>query len=166
MRRSVAAAALPLGWKALVPDGLETARRDVLRLARNGERALRRDLHAEIAAKKIESAELEKALRAVAKQVEQHGFEDPLEFTYVHTARRQPRGLVTKHETRLFHDAAEATKAIEAIESRLEAIDKLRQEMLVELRKREARLEETRRRLPEFVESGTSLLSHVLATLH
>lgn len=166
MRRGVAAAAEPLGWKTLGADRLETSHKDVLRLTRNGERALRRDLQAEIAAKEIESAELEKGLRAVTKQVERHGFDDPLEFTYTLTAKRHPRGLVTKTETVLFHDAAEATKAIEAIESRLDVSDRLRQEMLDELRKREAKLDEARRRLSEFVNSHTSLLSHVLATLH
>lgn len=166
LRRNVSVAAELLDWRSFGENALEQASEDLTRLGRNGVRALLRDLDAEIAAKKAEPAELKSAVRGLIEQADRHDFTEPLTFTYSHTARRHASGLVTNTETLEFADSAEALKAAEKIEARLDKWAGLQEDMLEELRDRERRLAEARREMPEFVASAQSLVRHVLATLY
>lgn len=166
LRRAVSVAAELCDWKTLGDDAMERANKDLVKLARSGERALRRDLEAEISAKKAEPRELKRALRDLVEEAERHDFSEPLEFTHSHTVRRPASGLVTNTETLELKDSAEALKAAEKIESRLPKWTELQKEMLEDLRERDRKLREASRRMPDFVASAASLVRHVLATLY
>ncbi|MFV1988185.1 MAG: hypothetical protein ACC682_12950, partial [Gemmatimonadota bacterium] len=166
VRRGYATAAGFLGWTTLGKDPVAAARKDVLKLARAGHRILARELADEVDQKQKELAQLRQSGKALEKLAEENDFEEPVEFTYVHTARKPSQGLVTKTELLTLNDAAEATKAALMIENKSETWRKLRDEMQGDLKVREEQLDEMKRNLPAFVEAFTSLLQHVFATLY
>ena len=144
---------------------MKIAARDILKLARTGARLLTRELADEVAAKKSEMSGLTKAAAALRKLAKKADFTDPVEFSYEHTARTPPKGLVTRIETLSLIGATEAEDAARLIEAKRESWDKLREAMLEDLKAKQKELEVMGGTLPEFVKSAEGLLRHVMAVL-
>lgn len=166
LRRAFAAAAEFLSWTMITEDPVEIANADVVKLARSGARALTRELADELAAKKSEITALKKSQKALQKLADSGDFTEPIETSYTHTVRKPSRGLVTRTEELVLTEPQEALDAVNTIEKRMEAWTKLREEMLVELKKQQERLEEMKRNLPDFVDSSMGLVREVFAILH
>jgi hypothetical protein len=166
LRRALAAAADLLGWSTLAEDPMKIAAKDILKLARSGARLLTRELADEVADKKTEMSGLTKAAAALRKLAKKADFTDPVEFSYAHTARTPPKGLVTRIETLSLANATEAEDAARLIESKRESWDKLREAMLQDLKAKQKELEVMGGTLPEFVKSSEGLVRHVMAVLY
>lgn len=167
LRRAVSAAADFMGWREIIEDDpVDVARKDVLKLSRSGARTLTRELADETAEKKAEITQLKKAVKTLRKLAEEKEFEEAIEFTYDHTARKPSQGLVTKTEVLELTTPSEAGDAANAIESKLETWGKLREEMLLDLKARSKDLDEMKSNLATFARDSEPLIRHVLATLH
>lgn len=164
LRRVFASAAELLDWATIRQDPVETATKDLLKLARTGARLLTREFRDEVASKEIEMAQLETVASSLHKLAKEADFTDPIEISYSHTGRKPPQGLVTRTETLTLTDAVEAADAAQTIEAKLETWDKLRREMLDNLGDRQRQLDEMKRSLPAFVESSKGLVRHVMST--
>jgi hypothetical protein len=165
LRRALVAAAESLGWAALGHDPVDVAAKEVLTLAKAGARSVAEDLETELAAKKTELSRLRKAADSLHEMADEAGFEEPVEFSYAHTAR-QGDELVTKTQTVTLANGQEATDAADAIEKRLDGWDKLRGQMADELRRSQRQVEEMRHSLPDFTDSHRGLVREVLALLY
>ena len=73
--------------------------------------------------------------------------------------------VITKTETLVLNDAAEALSASESIVRNITGREKLADLMVIALEKRQVQLEEMTRILPDFVKYSQDLLRDVLATL-
>lgn len=166
LRRCLASAAQFMDWRSHGQEPTEIATKDALKLARAGARMLVKDLADELDAKKKEITALKRSAREIHKLAETGDFEEPMEVTYIHTFRKPSLGLVTKEEVIEVTKPEEATSAANTIETKLEMWTKLRDEMIVELKKQQKDLEAMRKKLPAFINSSGSLLQHVFATLY
>jgi hypothetical protein len=164
LRRVFASASELFGWATIRQDPVETASKDLLKLARSGARLLTREFADEVASKKTEMSALKKVERSLHTLAKEADFTDPIEISYLHTGRKPPEGLVTRTETLTLADAAEATEAAHNIEAKQELWDKLRLEMLEDLAERQRQLDEMKRTLPAFVEASDALVRHVIST--
>lgn len=165
LRRALGAAARILSWEAIGDDELEIATRDIAKLARSGTRSIRREIERETENKRKETVRLRAAVRALREAAEKPEAAYPIEFSYSHTARSPSRGLVTKTEPLTLVDAQEAMAAADTVERRSEAWDKLRSEMVEELKLREQRWVELSSSLSSFAESSRGMVQEVLAVL-
>ena len=169
LRRALFSAGESLGWESLTAgeaDPVEGASKDVARLTRNGTRSLMRDLDNEITAKKREMTQLKAVAKSIQKLAKDGATTYPAEVTYTHTARGSTTGYVTKTETLVLADAAEAEGAAAKIEKKMDAWAKLREEMLKDLKRRQQQLDELKGTVTEFVSSSEGLLVEVFAVLH
>ncbi|MDH3734495.1 MAG: hypothetical protein OEU54_13270 [Gemmatimonadota bacterium] len=164
LRRSISAIADLQGWTPHGQSPMETASKEVLKLTRAGTRALVKDLEDELAEKKREITQLRRAGKALSDLAEKGDFSDPIEFSYMHTARSPSYGLVTKTQELVLTEAAEAEKAAGTIETKTETWTKLQKEMIEVLKGRGRQLEDMKADLPAFVATSESLMEHVLAT--
>jgi len=164
LRRIYASAAELFGWATIRLDHVETATKDLLKLARSGARLLTREFADEVASKEMEMLELEKVESSLHKLAKEGDFTDPIEISYLHTGRKPPEGLVTRTATLTLINAGEATDAAQFIEAKREVWDKLRLEMLDNLGERQRQLDEMKRSLPAFLESSDGLVRHVMST--
>ena len=74
--------------------------------------------------------------------------------------------LVTKTEELTFADAEEAERAARTIENKLDSWERLRAQMLEDLKRRQEQLEELKERLAAFTESFRGLVVEVFAILY
>lgn len=166
LRRTLHTAATALSWSAIAGDRLEAAVEDVIRLARNGTRSITRDLDNELEGKRTEMAQLTEAVEALRELAEDPNTEYPVAFSYRHTARSYSQGLITKTEELELADAGEALEAAETIEKRFDSWDKLRKEMLEELKESQGSVVEMRRNIKKFVESSEGTVREVFAVMY
>jgi hypothetical protein len=169
LRRTFATVAEHLGWDALeagVADPIDVATRDLLRLAERGARLLDDQLTDELADKKTETSRLGQVLKAIGKLAEDDSFGEPVEVAYRHTAKDGAQGWVTKEATVTLTSASEAQQAARGIENNVDGWDRLREDMVSELKRRRRQLAEMKKTLPSFLQSSRGLLSEVLASLH
>lgn len=165
LRRALASAAEFLEWTTLQDHEVDKALRDMKTLAEAGVRFIAKDLEQEVADKKTESTRLKKAATSIQKLAATADFETPVEFSYAHTAR-EGDGLVTKTEDLTFADAEEAERAARTIENKLDSWERLRTQMLEDLKRRQEQLEELKERLAAFAESFRGLVVEVFAILY
>ena len=168
LRRAFSTAAEALEWDAIPgekADRVAAATSDVAQLAAAGARALERDLAELLDDKKAEMEQLEEVHKAVQALAADDGTSYPAEVEYSHTARDGLRRLVTKTETLSLASADEATSAAATLEKRLEGFEKLRKQMLEELKEKQRQIGEMQHGLPAFVEASNRLVVEVLATL-
>jgi hypothetical protein len=154
-----------LSWEAISGNDLEIATRDIAKLARSGTRSIRRELEREAEDKRTEIVRLRAAARPLREVAEEPESVYPLEFSYSYTARLPSRGLVTKTEPLTLADAEEARAAADTGERRSEAWDKLRREMLEELRLREQRWVQLSSSLRSFAGASRGMVREVRAML-
>lgn len=165
LRRAIDAAARLLSWEAIHQDVMRVATRDITKLARSGTRSIRRQLNREAERKRTETVRLRAAAAALRKAADDDGAVYPMEFSYSYTARVPAQGLVTKTEPLTLADAEEAKAAADNVDKRSETWDKLRGEMLEELKIREQRWAELSSSLSSFAESSRGLVREVLAVM-
>lgn len=165
LRRALTAAADFLGWSTLERDRIEIAIHEVQTLANAGGRSVTDDLERELTEKRTEIPRLRQAAERLHALAEETSLETPVEFIYCHTAR-QGDDLVTKTETVTIADQREAVEAAEAIERKLDVWEKLRAQMVDELKQQRRRVEEMSDHLSDFADSQRGLVREVFAILH
>ena len=165
LRRALSAAARMMDWEGISDDELHIATRDIAKLAKTGTHSIRRELDRETAEKRMETVRLKAAVQTLREVAEEPGSVYPVDFSYSYTARLPSRGLVTKTEPLTLADAGEARAAADLVERRSEAWNKLRSEMLEELRLREQRWIELSTSLSSFAEASRGIVREVLAVL-
>lgn len=168
LRRAFATAAGLFGWAPLEPgaqEPIEAATRDLMTLAERGARFLDGQLAAELAEKKAETSQLKRVAKTVSKLAEQGDFDEPVEVPYCHTAKEGSQRWVTKVEKLTLTNSSEAEEAARGLEKNLDGWDKLRVEMVSELKGKQRELAEMRKTLPSLLQSSRGLLSEVLATV-
>jgi len=165
LRRAVGVAARIMSWEATRQNELEVATRDIVKLARSGTRSIRRELDREAENKRTETVRLRAAVKALREVAESDESIYPVEFNHSYTARSPSRGLVTKNEPLTLADADEARAAADNVDKRAEAWDKLRVEMLAELKLREQRWAELSADLSSFADASRGTIREVLAIL-
>lgn len=149
----------------LADDPIDAVAKDVKKMMRSGVRSLKRGIADELAEKRAEVKRLEKVVKEIHALSEDPNVEYPAQITITRTARSHDRGLVTKTETLEFENAKEAKKGAEKIERSLPKWDKLREQMLDDLKQRRKSLGELSENLSETVESWRGLLRDVLVTM-
>jgi len=167
LRRALTSAATSLGWDTMPGSGDErvaTARRDLAELADAGAELLETEVVAELSGKKEEVQRIQEVARSVQELGEDAAVSYPTQVEYSLTVRNGLGGLVTKTEVLVLNDSAEALHAAATIEKRLVTLEKLRTQMVGQLKDRQALLQTMRTGLPGFVESSDRLLVELLAS--
>jgi len=168
LRRALAGAGDHLVWSDTVAnsdDAAADASKVVLKLARNGSKALGRDLARELAVKQTEVAKLEVVAAATRELGEDEGAKYPNEITYSFTARDASQDLVTKTEIVPVLDATETLKVADTIDKTILSRAKLTDLMILEIQEKQSLLEVMTKGLPDFVKSLQGLLREVLFNL-
>lgn len=165
VRRTLAEAAGTLGWAettAWSKDPVRLATKDVKKIVKRGAKSLCRELDKEIARKKSEGRRLKKLVNQVQALAEDETVEYPAEIVYSATAKSPTSGLVTKTVTLSVEGPEAALKAAAKVERSLPRCEKLRDEMLLELRDTRDRLGGLGRDPSDVVEGWHGLLKDVL----
>lgn len=144
---------------------MESAIKDVKNLTKAGSHFIAQELEAELADKKIEVSQLREVAISIHELAGTADWGDPVEVSYSHTVRAGD-GLATRTETLNLVDAGEAKEAAATIEKKLDTWDKLRGQMLDDLKRRQAQLNEMRDSISAFAESSRGVVGDVLAILH
>lgn len=165
LRRALTVAAELRGWAAIGDDSMASAIKDVKSLTKVGSGLIAQELENELADKKNEVKELQKVADAIHELADTADWEEPIEVSYSHTAR-DGDGLATKTETVILADAGEARDAAAAIEKKLDSWEKLRSQMLENLKQRKGQLGELDDSIAAFAESSRDVVGDVLAILH
>ncbi|NNF27008.1 MAG: hypothetical protein HKN73_07310 [Gemmatimonadetes bacterium] len=165
LRRALTVAANILSWEGASEKELDAITRDITKLARAGTRAIRRDLERETKIKRKEIDLLKAAVKTLRKVAEDAESDYPVEFSYSYTARSPARGLVTKTEPLTLADADEAGAAADNVEKRTETWDKLRLEMIEELKVREKQWADLSGSLSSFAKAAQGTVKEILAIL-
>ena len=168
LRRALVKAAEMLQWDTNgieSDDPVEVASKDVMKLVRAGQKQLAKELEDEVAEKKAEAQQLKKVAKTLLKAAKDKKTEWPYMLTYNYTAKGPTQGLVTKVAELELEEPQNAEDAAATIEKKLPRWTDLKDQMVVELKKKQAVLEEMRKGLPEFVDSSKGLLSEVFAIL-
>ena len=144
---------------------MATAIKDVKTLTKAGSQFIAEELEVELAEKKAEVTELKGVAESMHELADTADWEEPVEVSYSHTARNGD-GLATKTQTLTLADAGEARDAAAAIEKRLDTWEKLRIQMLEDLKQKQRQLGEMEESIPAFAESSKTVVGDVLAILH
>jgi hypothetical protein len=168
LRRALHTAGESLEWDVLTLDetaGTDEVIADIRRLTQAGLRQLERDLEAEIAEKRAEVKQLEKTVNVLSELAEADDEAFPQEIEYHFTAKRNKTELVTRTEELVVEDPSEAEKKAGKIEKRLGRFGRLRDEMIIHLKKRQKTLAEAKSELRSFVRGTGGVVDEVLMTL-
>ena len=168
LRRALATAGEALSWTGPTEDdgdSMVEVTNDFMTIAKGGARSIARDLAAELAGKRTEIAELSDASTSAGKLAEDPDSTYPTDIIYSYTVRDAFGDLVTKTETLTVNDAQEAQNAAAALERSLTGRGKLTDLMILDLERKQGRLDVTTRTLSDFLESSQQLLREVLANL-
>ncbi|MGI9628518.1 MAG: hypothetical protein ACR2QM_16915 [Longimicrobiales bacterium] len=167
-RRALARAGESLGWSLMAlssDEPIELISKDVMVIAKRGVKCMEKDLADELARKKVEMEQLKEAADFARGLATDPDTEYPVDITYSLTVRGASRRLDTKIETVTVGDTREANSAADAIERNPEGRNKLREQMILDLKEERVRLREMEKSLPQFVKSSGELLAEVIANL-
>jgi hypothetical protein len=165
LRRALTTAADFLGWSTLDQDRVEIAIHEFQTLANAGARSAGEELEQQLTDKRSEMPRLRKAAEALQTLTDEEELETPVEFSYIHTARKGDE-LVTKTEIVTIGGQEEAVAAAAAIEKKFDSYEKLRLQMVEELKLQRRRVEEMSESLSDFANSQRGLVQEVFAVLH
>ncbi len=124
-----------------------------------------RDLAKELAAKKVEVKQLNNTLASATKLAEAPDTVYPAEITFSYTVRDAFAELVTKTETVVLTETAEAATTAAALARSMPARTKLADLMITELKRKQSQLDVMTKSLSEVIESSQRLLREVIANL-
>lgn len=164
LRRALAIAGDTLGW-AMSGDPAVEASKDVVKMVKSGVRSLTADLAEELRNKKIEMMQLEEAASSFRELASDTDASYPTELVYLHTARGASQDLVTLTETITVTNAQEAQGVADKIGKSTPNWDKLREQMIVDLKQQQRQLDKIMRTTSDFVEYLQELLKEVIVTL-
>jgi len=165
LRRAFATAAGLYGWVGLettIQESMEAATRDLMTLAERGAHFLEGELAAELAEKQEEISQLKQVAKEISKLAEKEGFDEPVEIPYRHTAKEGAQRWVTKVATLTLTNPTEAEEAVRGIEKNIDGWEKLRGDMISELKGQQRELAEMRKTLPSLLQASRGILSEVL----
>lgn len=168
LRRGLAIAGEELGWADIETksgDPVPEIKKALLRMCRNGARAIAKDLAEELAVKKKETKSLAKLAASLHKMAASKKTEYPVITSYEYTARDSSQNQVTKTEELELNEASEVQSAADGMDRSAPSREKQANLMIIALKARQGRVEEMTKRLPEFVESMEKMVREVLATL-
>lgn len=168
LRRGLAIAGEELGWADIETksgDPVPEIKKALLRMCRNGARAIAKDLVEELAVKKKETKSLAKLAASLHKMAASKKTEYPVITSYEYTARDSSQNQVTKTEELELNEASEVQSAADGMDRSAPSREKQANLMIIALKARQGRVEEMTKRLPEFVESMEKMVREVLATL-
>ena len=168
LRRALATAGEELAWNEIESksgDPMVEINKAVLRMARNGAKAMVKDLEEQLATKKKETRALQKMKESLMKLGENPKTEYPALISYDFTARDSSQNPITKTENLELNEASEAIKASEGMERSTNSRAKLTDLMIVRLKEQRVRLDLMASTLPEFVKSTHPVIHAVMATL-
>jgi len=165
LRRALAKVAEFRGWAATGADPVAPAIKDVKSLTKAGSQFIAQELVEEVADKKTEVSRLRKVADSFHELADTAEWGGPVEVSYSHTAR-EGDGLATKTQTLTLVDAGEAKEAAATIEKKLDTWEKLRSQMLEDLKQRQHQLTEMEDSIPAFAEASRATVGDVLAILH
>jgi hypothetical protein len=155
-----------LGWELLPGDQAErlaAAKKDVATLTKAGVGLMREDLANALAQKKTEIAKLKEAADSVRALLSEATAAYPAEVHVTFTARSGLGCLVTKNESVVLNDSADALRVAEELERRQNDRTRLRDEMVEVLKAGGDQLTEMLQELSGFVDSTGPVVSEVLA---
>jgi len=168
VRRALAEAGQSLGWAhvaALSENPVDTAATDLKKIVRGGVRSLQRELDREIADKKDEAKRLQALLGKVQDLTDDADAALPTEIVYTRTSKSPTDGLITKTETLSLTTAEEALQAARTFERSMPRWERLRDQMLDEMRETQEHLGLLSREISGVVNGWRGLLGEVLVTL-
>jgi hypothetical protein len=165
LRRALATAAEIRGWTYSSKDPMTVAVKEVETLTKVGSSYIAKEIEGELKGKKTEVTELQEVAASIHELADNGDWEDSVEISYAHTAR-EGDGLATKTEIVTLASGAEAQEAAATIEKRLETWDKLRAEMIEDLKQKRRKLREMEKSIPSFAEASKSVVVDVLAILY
>jgi hypothetical protein len=168
LRRAFATAAGLFGWTAIqegAHEPMEAATRDLMTLAERGVRFMDDQLAAELAEKTGETSRLEQLARTISKLAEEGDFDEPVEVPYCHTAKEGSQRWVTKVAKLTLTNSLEAQEAVRGLEKNMDAWEKLRVEMISELKGKQRELAEMKKTLFSLLQSSRGLLAEVLTAV-
>jgi hypothetical protein len=169
LRRAFTRAAGAFRWESIPggnADRVAVAAKDATELADVGAQLLDQDLADLLTAKRGEIQQIKKVAKSIHNIATNPGTTYPAEVTYSHTMKSAVGGLVTKTVVLNLNDSAAALSAATALEGRMEALAKLRDLMLEDLRDRQRQVKLMRKGLPDFVESSNGVLVELLGASH
>jgi len=169
LRRALATAADFLGWGITGvgrADAMEEATGYVTELAKAGVEALAGDVADELASKKSEMTRLKGAAKTLQKLADDPEATYPVQMEYSHTARDGTEHLVTKTVSLDLEDSAGAQSAAQVVLKRMDAWERLRDQMQVQLKQRQRQVADLKNVISEFAAWSEGLVGEVLATLH
>jgi len=168
MRRGLMIAGNELGWADIETksgDPVPEIKKALLRMCKNGARAIAKDLAEELAIKKKETKTLAKLAASLHKMAESKKTEFPVLITYEYTARDSSQNQVTKTQELELNEASEILSAAAGMDRSAPSREKLANLMIIALKASGTRIETMTERLPDYVESMDEMIREVLATL-
>jgi hypothetical protein len=165
LRRALAKVAEFRGWAATGADPVAPAIKDVKSLTKAGSQFIAQELVEELADKKTEVSRLREVADSFHELADTAEWGGPVEVSYSHTAR-EGDGLATRTQTLTLVDAGEAKEAAATIEKKLDTWEKLRSQMLEDLKQQQHQLTEMEDSIPAFAEASRATVGDVLAILH
>ena len=169
LRRAIAEAGEALCWNEItvgVDDPVALVSDDLAKITKSGVRVIEKEVEEELKEKKVEMKQLQSVVDKARKLAEAKNPKLPTEISYSHTARAAAQGLVTKTEVVEITALDEATKCADSIEKSFNRWEKLRDQMVEELKRKQAQIEIVHGSVSEFVKSQQGLLYEIMAVLH
>jgi hypothetical protein len=166
LRRTLVFAGKAHGWDLLQgssTDRISVAKKDVIKMAKGGVDLLSRDMTETLGVKKTEMASLKKVVASVRELAVEENTQYPAEVQIAFTARNGLGNLITKNESLVLRDGAEATRAADDLERREGDRTRLRDEMVEKIKVDQRELDDLKKELPSFVEWLDPILGDVLA---
>lgn len=168
LRRALLVASEELDWASLRSsheDRVAAARKDVEELVVLGVQGLEKEVANVLDEKRGEKARLEKLVESIRSLAEDPETTYPVTMEYSHTGRDGSRSVATKAEVLVVNDAKEAAAAADALERKLDGYEKLRVQMVEELKERARTLREMKKDVSQVAPAFQGMLVEVLATL-
>ena len=164
LRRALTKAAEFRGWTGTGADPMGSAIKDVKSLTKAGSHFIALALEDELENKRNEVSQLREVAESINELADTADWEEPIEVSYSHTAR-DGDGLATKTQTVTLLNEGEAKDAAAAIVKRLDNWEKLRVQMLEDLKRKQHLLVEMEDVIPAFAESSREVVNDVLTIL-
>ena len=167
LRRALLVASEELDWASLrssQEDRVAGARKDVEELVILGIKGLEREVANVLDEKRGEKARLQEVVASIRTLADDPETTFPVTMEYSHTGRDGSRSVATKSATLVVNDAKEAVAAADALERKLEGYEKLRVQMVEELKERTRMLREMKKDLSQVTPAFQGMMVEVLAT--
>ncbi|MEX2527489.1 MAG: hypothetical protein WEA09_07610 [Gemmatimonadota bacterium] len=168
LRRALLVASEELDWASLrasLEERIAAARRDVEELVILGIQGLEKEVANVLEEKRGEMGRLQELVESIRTLAADPDTAFPVTLEYSHTGRNGSRSVATKAEVLTVNDAKEAAAAADALERKLDGYEKLRVQMVEELKERSRTLREMKKEVSQVAPAFQGMMVEVLATL-